>query len=133
MLLGVAPAPGAEAMVRRAARMAARIEADLEVAHVATHDAGRLGRDDGLARLRQVAADVGATWHDLDADNLASALVEYAKHEQVTQIVVGSSQRGRWQELIGGDSVTGQVSRLAARAGIDVHIMALREAGLRLG
>jgi two-component system sensor histidine kinase KdpD len=133
MLLGVTPAPGAEAMVRRAARLAARIEADLEVAHVATHDAGRLGRDDGLARLRQVAADVGATWHDLDADNLASALVEYAKHEQVTQIVVGSSQRGRWQELIGGDSVTGQVSRLAARAGIDVHIMALREAGLRLG
>jgi two-component system sensor histidine kinase KdpD len=132
MLLGVTPAPGAEAMVRRAARMAARIEADLEVAHVATQDAGRRG-DDGLARLRQVAADVGAAWHDLDADNLASALVAYAKNEQVTQIVVGSSQRSRWQELIGGDSIAGRVSRLAARAGIDVHIMALREAGLRLG
>jgi two-component system, OmpR family, sensor histidine kinase KdpD len=133
MLLGVTPAPGAEAMVRRAARMAARIEADLEVAHVATQDAGRLGRDDGLARLRQVAADVGATWHDLDADNLPGALVEYAKKEQVTQIVLGSSQRSRWQDLIGAGSITGRVSRLAARAGIDVHIMALREAGLRLG
>ena len=115
-----------------AARMAARIEADLEVAHVATQDAGRRG-DDGLARLRQVAADVGAAWHDLDADNLASALVAYAKNEQVTQIVVGSSQRSRWQELTGGGSIVGRVSRLAARAGIDVHIMALREAGLRLG
>jgi two-component system sensor histidine kinase KdpD len=133
MLLGVTPAPGAEAMVRRAARMAARIDAELEVAHVATQDAGRLGRDDGLARLRQVTADVGATWHDLDADDLASALVEYAKNEQVTQIVVGSSQHSRWPELIGGGSIAGRVSRLAARAGIDVHIMALREAGLRLG
>ena len=132
MLLGVTPAPGAEAMVRRAARMAARIEADLEVAHVASQDAGRRG-DDGLARLRQVAADVSATWHELDGDNLASALVEYANSEQVTQIVVGSSQRSRWQELIGGGSIVGRVSRLAARAGIDVHIMALHEAGLRLG
>jgi two-component system sensor histidine kinase KdpD len=133
MLLGVTPAPGAEAMIRRAAQMAARIQADLEVAHVATQDAVRRGGDDGLARLRQVAADVGATWHDLDADDLASALVEYAKHEQVTQIVVGSSQRSRWPELIGGGSIAGRVSRLAARAGIDIHIMALREAGLRLG
>jgi two-component system, OmpR family, sensor histidine kinase KdpD len=132
MLVGVTPAPGAEAMVRRAAQMAARIEADLEVAHVACQDASRPG-DDGLARLRQVAADVGATWHDLDADNLASALVDYAKNEQVTQIVVGSSQRSRWQDLIGGGSIVGRVSRLAAQAGIDVHIMALREMGLRLG
>jgi two-component system sensor histidine kinase KdpD len=128
MLVGVAPAPGAEAMVRRAARMAARIEAELEVAHVASPDAGFRGRDNDLARLRQAAADVGAIWHDLQADNLASALVEYAKNEQVTHIVVGSSQRSRWQELIGGGSIVGRVSRLAARAGIDVHIMALREA-----
>jgi two-component system sensor histidine kinase KdpD len=128
MLVGVALAPGAEAMVRRAARMAATIEAELEVAHVASQDAGLRGRDD-LARLRQTAADVGAIWHDLQADNLASALVEYAKNEQVTHIVVGSSQRSRWQELIGGGSIVGRVSRLAARAGIDVHIMALREAG----
>jgi two-component system sensor histidine kinase KdpD len=120
-------------MVRRAARMAAGIEADLEVVNVASQGAAPRGRDDGVARLRQVAADVSATWRDLDADNLASALVAYAKSEQVTQIVVGSSQRSRWQELIGGGSIVGRVSRLAAQAGIDVHIMARREAGLRFG
>jgi two-component system, OmpR family, sensor histidine kinase KdpD len=135
MLLGITPAPGAEDMVRRAARMAARIEAELQVVSVTSQEAGtgRPGRDDGLARLRRVAADVGATWRDLDADNLASALVAYAKSEQVTQIVVGSSQRSRWHGLIAGGSIVGRVSRLAGRAGIDVHIMALREAGLRLG
>jgi two-component system, OmpR family, sensor histidine kinase KdpD len=131
ILLGVAAAPGAEAMIRRAARMAARIQADLEVVNVASQDGvGRHG-DDGHARLRQVAAEVGATWHDLDAGNLASALVEYAKRQQASQIVVGSSQRSRWPELIGGGSVVGSVSRLAARAGIDVHIMALHEAAAR--
>ena len=76
---------------------------------------------------------MGATWHDLDADDLVSALVEYDKSEQVTQIVVGSSQRSRWQELTGGGSIVGRVSRLAARAGIDVHIVALREVGVGLG
>ena len=129
MLLGVTAAPGAEAMVRRAAGMAARIEAELEVVNVASQDEVRRRRDDGLARLRHVAADVGATWHDLDGGNLASVLVAYAEREQVTQIIVGSGQRSRWQELIGGGSIAGRVSRLAARAGIDVHIMALREAG----
>jgi two-component system, OmpR family, sensor histidine kinase KdpD len=74
---------------------------------------------------------MGAAWHDLDGSNLASALVEYAKHEQVTQIVIGSSQRGRWPEMISGGSIVGNVSRLAARAGIDVHVMALRDAAPR--
>ena len=132
MLVGVTAAPGAEAIVRRAARIAAGIQADLDVVHVASQSAARRDPGDGLARLRHVVADVGATWHDLDADDLVSALVEYAKSEQVTQIVVGSSQRSRWQELTGGGSIVGRVSRLAARAGIDVHIVALREVGMGL-
>jgi two-component system sensor histidine kinase KdpD len=129
MLAGVTAAPGAEAIVRRAARIAAGIQADLDVVHVAGQSAARQVPGDGLAGLRHVVADVGATWHDLDADDLVRALVEYAKSEQVTQIVVGSSQRSRWQELTGGGSIVGRVSRLAARAGIDVHIVALREVG----
>ena len=131
MLLGVAAAPGAEAMIRRAARMAARIHADLDVVNVASQDAVHRRGDEGLARLRQVAAEVGATWHDLDGSNLATALVEHAKHQQATQIVIGSSQRSRWPEVIGGGSIVGSVSRLAGRAGIDVHILALRDAAPR--
>ncbi len=131
MLLAVTPVPSAEALIRRAARMAARIHANLDVVNVAAQDAVHRCDHDSLAQLQRVAADVTATWHDLDADNVASALVEYAKHEQVTQIVIGSSQRGRWPELIGARSIADRVSRLAAQAGIDVHIMALPGADLR--
>jgi two-component system, OmpR family, sensor histidine kinase KdpD len=131
MLLGVTPAHGAEEMVRRAAQMAARVEADLEVVNVASHDGASQDRgrqdDDGLARLRHVAAEVGAAWHDLDGDDPASALIAYARNTRVGHIVVGSSQRSRWHELIGGGSIVGRVSRLAAQAGIDVHILALPE------
>ena len=123
MIVGVSPAPGAEAMVRRAARMAARIGADFEVVSLASHDGGHRGTKTELARLQQVSAELSAGWHEIEADDLASALVEHAKSEQVTHIFLGSSQRSRWQALTGG-SVPERVSRLAGRAGIDVHIMA---------
>jgi two-component system sensor histidine kinase KdpD len=71
-----------------------------------------------------VTSDVGASWHQLHDDDLAGALIEFARSKQVTQIVVGASQRGRWQELLSGGSVVRRVSRQAARAGIDVHIVA---------
>jgi two-component system, OmpR family, sensor histidine kinase KdpD len=135
MLVGVTFLPCAEAVVRRAARIAAGIEADLDVVHVTSHDPlpGHHGGDDGLAPLRRTVADVGATWHYLNGDDVVSTLVEYAKDEQITQIVVGSSQRSRWRELIGGGSIVGRVSRLAAEAGIDVHIVAPHQACVREG
>jgi len=120
LLAGVTSAPGGDAIVRRAAQMAASIDADLDVVHVTGRDNG--GQD--LARLRQVTSDVGASWHQLHDDDLVGALIEFARSKQVTQIVVGASQRGRWQELISGGSVVERVSRQAARAGIDVHIVA---------
>jgi two-component system, OmpR family, sensor histidine kinase KdpD len=130
MLVGVTLQPCAQAVVRRAARIAAGIEADLDVVHVTGRDAvpGHRGGDDGLGPLRHTVADMGAAWHDLNGDDVVTTLVEYAKNEQITQIVVGSSQRSRWRELIDGGSIVGRVSRLAARAGIDVHIVAPREA-----
>jgi two-component system sensor histidine kinase KdpD len=132
LVVGVALVPGAEAVVRRAAQLAAAIEAGLDVVHVTSETvAGHRADDDGLAPLRRAAADMGATWHDLTGDDVVSTLVEYAKNEQITQIVVGSSQRSRWRELTGGGSIVERVSRLAARAGIDVHIVALGEAAER--
>ena len=45
----------------------------------------------------------------------------------MTQIVLGASDRNRWQELVSGGSIVKRISRLAARAGIDVLIIAPRE------
>ena len=66
ILAGVIPVPGGDAVVRRAAQMAASTDADLHVVHVAGRDNG--GQD--LARLRQVASDVGASWHQLRDEDL---------------------------------------------------------------
>lgn len=127
VMAGVTPAQGAEAIVRSAARIAEQSRADLDVVYISSGADGRASHDDYLARLRQVTSDVGGTWHRLPAEDPATALIEFAHQAQITQIVLGASDRNRWQEFVSGGSIVQRISRLAARAGIDVHIVAVHE------
>jgi len=126
IMVGVTTAPGTDAMVRRASRMAARIKADLHVVHVNSGDTTRRTGGGRLDQLRQVVSDVGATWNELDADDTVQALIDFARHQQITQIVIGSSQRSRWLEMIGGGSIVNRITRRAAGVSVDVHIIARR-------
>jgi two-component system, OmpR family, sensor histidine kinase KdpD len=127
ILVGVTTAPGTDAIVRRASRMASRIKADLDVLHVVAPKAVSHYPDDQMITLRQLTADVGAEWNEVRADDPAQALIDFARLHHVTQIVVGSSGRSRLQELFGGGSVIRKISRLAAPANVDVHIIARRD------
>ena len=126
ILVGVTGAPGTDAIVRRASRMASRIKAELHVLHIVAGEGSRRSQDKQLELLRQLTTDVGAHWNEIHADDPAQALFEFARTHQITQIVVGSSGRSRWQELKGGGSIVRKISVLAAPAGIDVHIIARR-------
>jgi len=126
ILVGVTGAPGTDAIVRRASRMASRIKAELHVLHIMANESSRRSQDKQVELLRQLTTDVGAHWHEVPADDPAQALFEFARTHQITQIVVGSSGRSRWQELKGGGSIVRKISQLAAPAGIDVHIIARR-------
>jgi two-component system sensor histidine kinase KdpD len=126
ILVAVTAAPGTDAIVRRASRMAARIKAELHVLHVVGGDGHHTAHDEQLAVLRQLSVDVGAHWNEIQADDPAQALIDFARQNQITQIVVGSSARSRWDELKSGGSIVRKISRLAAEAGIDVHIIARR-------
>jgi two-component system, OmpR family, sensor histidine kinase KdpD len=126
ILVAITAAPGTDGIVRRAARMAARIKADLHVLHIVAGDGTPRSHDKQLAVLRQLATDVGADWTEIQGDDPAQAIIDFARSKQITQIVVGSSSRSRWQELKGGGSIVRKISRLAADAGIDVHIIARR-------
>jgi two-component system sensor histidine kinase KdpD len=126
ILVAVTTAPGTEAIVRRASRMAARIKADLQILHVLVDDPVGPYSSDRLISLRQLAADVGAEWNQIRADDPAGALIEFARAQQITQVVVGSSGRHRRRGLWDGGSFVWKVSSLAARSDIDVHIVARR-------
>jgi two-component system sensor histidine kinase KdpD len=127
ILVGITAAPGTDGIMRRAARMASRIKADLQVLHVVGANEKSRFPNDRLISLRQLSADVGAEWNELRSDDPAQALIEFARLRHFTQIVVGSSGRTRFQELLGGGSVVRKIARLAATSAIDVHIIARRD------
>jgi two-component system, OmpR family, sensor histidine kinase KdpD len=127
ILVGVTSAPGTDAIVRRASRMASRIKAELHVLHIISGEGANKSNDKQLEVLQQLCTDVGAHWNEVRADDPAQALFDFARTHQITQIIVGSSGRSRWQELKSGGSIVRKISQLAAPAGIDVHIIARRE------
>jgi two-component system, OmpR family, sensor histidine kinase KdpD len=128
VMVAVSPAPGTDALVRRAARMALRLKGELDVLHVDASDATRPGDRRAVEKLRQLAADVGARWYEIQADDPTRAIVNFAQEHQITQIVIGSSHRSRWEQLTGGGSRVTRIIREAGALGIDVHVIALRKA-----
>jgi two-component system sensor histidine kinase KdpD len=130
ILVGVTTAAGTEAIVRRASRMARRIKADLQILHVMSNREIGQFPNDRLIAMRQLAADVDAEWYEVRGDDPADALINFARLNHVTQIVVGSSGRSRWRELLGGGSIVRKISRSAAPSAIDVHIISRRDAAL---
>ena len=128
VMVAVTAVPGTDGLLRRAARMASRLKAELDVLHVAASDATRPGDGKAMEKLRELAADVGARWHEVQGDDPSRAIATFAQEHQVTQIVIGSSQRSRWQQLTGGGSNVARVIREAGALGIDVHVIALRKA-----
>jgi two-component system sensor histidine kinase KdpD len=127
ILVGVTAAPGTDVLLRRAARIAARVKGELDVLHVIS-DESSVTRDEAqLGRLRELADSLGARWIELHESDPARALIGAAQEHRITQIVIGSSQRSRWKELTGGGSIVRQVIRQAGTVGIDVHVIARRE------
>jgi two-component system sensor histidine kinase KdpD len=127
IMVAVTAAPGTDMLLRRAARMAARVKGELNVVHITSDETRRPKDLRAIEALRELADNVGAHWHEIRADDPAPALTAFAREHQITQIVIGSSQRSRWQELMGGGSIVRSILREAAAVGIDVHVIARRQ------
>ena len=95
--------------------------------HVAASDATRPADHPAIGKLRELTTDVGARWHEIQDDDPARAIARFAQEHQITQIVIGSSQRSRWQQLTGGGSNVTRVIKEADPLSIDVHVIALRK------
>ena len=126
LMIAVTAEPGTDVLLRRAARLAFRARAELDVVHVIVGDTSPSREDRPIDELRALAADLGARWHELDDDDPARALVSFAREHQVTQIVIGSIQNS-WWHIVGGGPVLRRVIHEAGAFGIDVLVTAHRE------
>ncbi|MGH9037401.1 MAG: universal stress protein, partial [Acidimicrobiia bacterium] len=118
VIVAVTGAPGTESLVRRAARIARRAHGELIGVHVTT-DEGLVGPPGGLLdQHRRLLEEMGGQYHETVGADVAAALVDFARSENATQLVLGASRLSRWAELTRG-SVINRAVRLSGP--IDVH------------
>jgi two-component system sensor histidine kinase KdpD len=129
VVVAITGGPESETLIRRGSRIAQRAGADLMVLHVL--------RGDGLAdlaptevgRRRRLAEDLGATFHTVVGDDVPTALLDFARGVNATQLVLGTSRRSRLARLF--DEGIG--AAVVQQSGpIDVHMVTHAEAGGRL-
>ncbi len=127
VLVAITGAPGTDALIRRAARMAHRSRGELLGVHVRSDDGlADGGRSEAVERHRQLLTDLGGEYHEVVASDVAAALAELARVENCTQLVLGASRRSRWAELMRG-SVINRVIRLSGP--IDLHVISQEKDG----
>jgi len=120
VVVALTGAPGGEQLIRRAARMAARSKGDLLGVHVRNDDGLAKPPSALLEKNTSLLLELGGTYHRVAGTDIPSALVDFAKAERATQLVLGTSRRSRWTELTRG-SIINNVIRLAAP--LDVHVI----------
>jgi two-component system, OmpR family, sensor histidine kinase KdpD len=125
VVVAITGAPGGDALIRRAARMAMRAHAELFGVHVRSTDGLAGPPKQLLAEHRALLTELGGTYHEIVGDDIGKALVEFARAENATQLILGASRRSRWVELTRG-SVINRVIR--ASGPIDVHVISSEEA-----
>jgi two-component system, OmpR family, sensor histidine kinase KdpD len=120
LIVGVTGTPTDEALLRRAARIASRTGAELFAVHVVNTDALRAAPVD-TSSARELVREFEGRFEEVVDDDVATALVSFARTERGTQIVLGASRpHAAWRPPSG---VVEKVLRHARD--LDVHIIAV--------
>jgi two-component system sensor histidine kinase KdpD len=120
--------PEGETLIRRAARIAARSAGGEMLAVHVTRADGLTGADPAaLAGQRSLAESLGGTYHQVVGDNISGALLEFARAENATQLVLGVSRRSWLSALLTGPGIGNRTIR--GSGDIDVHIVTHAEMG----
>ena len=119
-----------ETLLRRGARIASRsVGGQIIAVHVSRPD-GMVPVDAAaLQRQRTLTAQLGGTFHQIIGEDVPSALIEFARGTNATQLVIGASRWSLWRRLLGGSSAQA-IIRSAGQ--IDVHIVSGERASGKL-
>ncbi|MCH6159256.1 sensor histidine kinase [Streptomyces marispadix] len=126
IVVGLTGGPEGRTLIRRAARLAEKgAGGEVMAAYIARSDGLTSVSPKELAVQRTLVEDLGGTFHHVIGDDVPSALLDFARGVNATQIVLGSSRRKAWQYIFG----PGVGSTVARESGpdLDVHIVTHEE------
>ena len=124
IIVALGGAPDNENLIRRAARMAMRANGELIGIHVRAGDGLYRGQVSDLSRYRTLVGEFGGRFYEVTADSVVVGILQVARAENATQIVLGAPQRSSAQRLRGGSIVEEVVN--ASGMGLDVHIISVK-------
>src|ERR1700741_1890739 len=131
VVVAVTGGPESETLVRRASRIASKSSAELMVVHVIRGD-GLAGLSESrMGKIRELANSLDASVHTVVGDDVPTALLDFARENNATQLVIGTSRRPRWARIF----EEGIAATVVERSGkIDVHMVTHEESkrGLRI-
>ena len=126
IVVAIAGEKGDEAVIRRAARIAARTPgSDLIAVHVNSDDGLLVTPAGALEAQRALVISVGGSFQEIPGEDIPETLLGFARAENATQMVLGASRRGRLSTLLTGKSIPTRVARRAEH--IDVHLVSRDE------
>ncbi len=118
--------PLSRVLLRKASRIAGRLNSDWYCVYVQTPDE-RADRIDAVVQRRlvdniQLAQSLGAEVAKLEGADVAEALARFARERGVTLAIIGQSRRSRWYRFTRGSVVD---RLIAGRGGLDVLVVSI--------
>jgi two-component system sensor histidine kinase KdpD len=98
-------------LVRRGYRFAKRLQGHLWVVHVHTSGETLGAHHHELNELYDLARELGGQVVELSGDSEADVILEFARENRATLIVMGQSKRSRLDEVLRGSSLIAQIMR----------------------
>jgi two-component system sensor histidine kinase KdpD len=120
VVVAVTGGPESETLVRRGSRIASKASAELMVVHVLRGDGLSGVPASRLAKIRELATSLGASLHTVVGDDVPTALLDFAREMNATQLVIGTSRRSRWARIF-DEGIGAEVVQQSGT--IDVHIV----------
>jgi two-component system sensor histidine kinase KdpD len=130
VLVGVNEAPNCAAVVRYVRVLADRLHAPWTAIYIETSRTHRLGdaARDRISDCQRLAQRLGGDAVTVPAADVTQGLIDYARDNNFTHVVIAKSHRSRWSELWRGSNT----HRLIRRAG-DIHVHVIAEAQREIG
>ncbi|WP_457337400.1 DUF4118 domain-containing protein [Rhizobacter sp. P5_C2] len=115
LLCCIGPQPGAEHVVRSTARLAQQLAVTWHAVYVETPALQRLPghRREAILQTVKLAQELGASTAVLPAQDVAAALVEHARANNLSKLVLGSGAEGRWAPWWPRRTLGQAISRIA--------------------
>jgi two-component system sensor histidine kinase KdpD len=114
--------PEGEALIRRASRIAGRsVGGELLAVHIARSDGLAGSSVASLDQQRLLVEALGGSYHSVIGDDVAEAVLEFARANNATQIVIGASRRSPVVAALTGPGTGMNITRRSGS--IDVHVV----------